>query len=1005
MKKESRLPIQPPQIAAEMDFSFAFHRRELQLMKEQVFWPITASFLVLVGVFFLAIDASQNGDLTQWLSQSFDRAGTLTDAGIVNTGVSTNPDSTKESGPALETLSDRGVRPEVAGASNSATVAVALAKFPRPATPQSDALQTSASRPVEAALPAVAESVAQRPLTDPAPEPVALVPLHQESAPIQSNEEPASSIPAAPQLQPVPPPLTLVPLADQPLFEDDLPTFRGSRIDPNENEGGDKQGPDENTALDPAPAGRPKATTPLTPLPMATPQKLPDANTASSPAPGSATVGRINTSTSEPDSNRDEPATAGPWPVSESLTEQVALAGQYNTTENWAASTLQALEMFGSLTAIDDPLVETLLEQLANQINELDRLVVATSTCPVQTSDQAAGPQAARLRALNHQLIQYWSLSGAAYRMAVLSPAQVAKPGHIPVIQASTARFQLPHIDQDWDAYLTIDELQAAILETPGNAKTRRRAAQRFLTRLTSPMLNDSQKQLLGGKFDQATIDLIRDMAFDPVDLQETLGQIDLWRQSGHGYYAAHLASTMQGLSWQDDENSRALADTIDQQLRAANLRISVSDEMLNRLLPAQPEVSEPVHENMLGSEIHGHSRIANRLQIRLIPDPHQIQLRLEAFGRVRSQTAASAKGFVVDNVGDSEFRVFKRLIIGRAGILSDRPLADARTSSQVVGMKSRYDSMPIVGWVARRMASRQIAEQTPQANRMVEQKLQTEVTGRFEEQIDAHLYDLQDYLSSALIQPLSALELEPTPIEMRSTDDRIIMQYRMAGRDQLAAGSARPMGQQNSLMSMQVHESLINNVLGRIDLAGQTFTGAGLSEHLAQVFGQQAAASDQAATRDFQLEFASYDPVAIHLNDGAAVVELNIRALKVGKGKTWRNLIVQATYVPVVEGSRLRMVQDMSGISLKGSRLSFRDQAALRAIFTAMFRGEYEISLIPEGITQRLNSPLVMNQFDLADGWLAMSVDLAGSRQSLTPPADRPNSQQSQIPVINLHR
>ena len=36
-------------------------------MQERMFWPLTASFLVLVAVFFLAIDTSQNGDLSIWL--------------------------------------------------------------------------------------------------------------------------------------------------------------------------------------------------------------------------------------------------------------------------------------------------------------------------------------------------------------------------------------------------------------------------------------------------------------------------------------------------------------------------------------------------------------------------------------------------------------------------------------------------------------------------------------------------------------------------------------------------------------------------------------------------------------------------------------------------------------------------------------------------------------------------------------------------------------------------
>ena len=154
----------------------------------------------------------------------------------------------------------------------------------------------------------------------------------------------------------------------------------------------------------------------------------------------------------------------------------------------------------------------------------------------------------------------------------------------------------------------------------------------------------------------------------------------------------------------------------------------------------------------------------------------------------------------------------------------------------------------------------------------------------------------------------------------MRSTDDRIIMQYRMAGRDQLTASSSRPMGLHKSLMSMQIHESLINNMLARIDLAGQTFTGQEFSSHLGEIFGFQAQPDERFSDAEYQLQFSAYDPVAIHFDDKTIVIELNIRGFKVNRGKTWRNLTVRATYHPEVVGDQLRLVQSESGISLKSN-------------------------------------------------------------------------------------
>jgi hypothetical protein len=126
---------------------------------------------------------------------------------------------------------------------------------------------------------------------------------------------------------------------------------------------------------------------------------------------------------------------------------------------------------------------------------------------------------------------------------------------------------------------------------------------------------------------------------------------------------------------------------------------------MLNLLLPDTGEVQEPVNENVLGAEVRGQSRVANRLQIRLIPDTSRIQMRLEAIGKVFSQTEAQRSGFTIQNVGDARFQVFKRLAIGRDGITADQPEAWSRSTNKMVGMQSELDGVPVLGWVARRVA------------------------------------------------------------------------------------------------------------------------------------------------------------------------------------------------------------------------------------------------------------------------------------------------------------
>lgn len=1005
-------------------------------MKDQVVWLITISFLAMLAVFLVAVDASQKGEVSAWLCQRLLRpsgisATSFTASEIANPG----PGGTGIRVPAhFAAFRSWNAVPETEPAISF------------PVEPQDETREFPA-QPVRKPPTLLPSQTIDRSLfraSELTIDELERAPAAEDShAPTQADgrrgQEP---------LNPVIPPVSLPAVNPAANWTDDEPPTEeqdhqdpapnlpereaaipaGSTIDqPAENphgvpapssevasQGGTAWNPD--SAVGHHPSMLPSILTPIAPAETGQPPfeggipagPVPgqDGNTGER-IPGDAGIRISGAAVAEPvltgsvlvagpEDGAEEARPATPWPHPTTLVRLVEEAAGHEISRDWAIGTLQILDQFSALGSIDDSGIETLLSQLANQINVLDSLIVRCSTVVVQSSDMAAGPQAAELRTLSQQLVQFWSIAGATYRLAVLAPELLApKPGKIPVVQASSTRILLPELEPAWEEYLMLPELRSELQSAVPDARGARRASLRLLARLSSPVMTEDQLKHAMGLFDIETLDAIRRLAHEPVDPRQTLTDLDDWQRTGHGYYGARLASTMQGLGWQDHETARELAKTLDSQLRSANLRLSVSGEMLNRLLPEQEEIAQPVNEQLLGADVRGHSRIANRLQIRLIPDPQQIQMRLESSGLVRSRTEASQRGFVIDNVGDSKFQAFKLLAIGRNGIVADRPKVAASSSSRVVGMRSRFDSLPVFGWVARQMASRQIEEQSPVANQLVERKLKSEVSQRFEEQIDAHLFELQDYLARTLVQPLTALELEPTPLEMRSTEDRIVMQYRMAGRDQLAAGSARPMGLHNSLISMQVHESLINNVLGRIDLAGQSFTGEELTRHFVQVFGQQAN-PDSGSGGNFRLVFASHDPLAIHFREGAAVVELNIRSLQIGKGKIRKNLIVQVTFHPAIQGSRLVMVQDNGGIRLKGSRLGAGDQAVLRTVFTAMFRSQYEFNLIPAGITQRLNSEVSASQFELNHGWLAASFDLAGTPVAHPPASIRPAGEHS---------
>lgn len=731
--------------------------------------------------------------------------------------------------------------------------------------------------------------------------------------------------------------------------------------------------------ITPLPLEKPAASvaTPLEPKPLeprpvvATPAST---EKSSSNSEGSETA-REKSATSQP---------VAPWPKPVFLLERVSGVTFIAGMEPWTRRTSELLDELHTLPNLADPRVVTILGELEQQTAVLEPLVIRFSNVPTDNADEALGPESLELRRLAYKLRQQIDVWYATHELAVRNISSFGDVDQGTVVSGllvSRQRLSLPGVNPEWQRYLVLDQLDAAFNSLQSSPQEKRAAARRFLARLHSPILTDEQRDFLTQQVAPEMVEQLKVAAREEIRLEALLAEVEALQENRNGVAQHRVNQMFQNLAWHDDPAARELAATLDTHFRNSNFRVSVSAEMLNLLLPDTGEVQEPVNENVFGAEVRGQSRVANRLQIRLIPDTSRIQMRLEAMGKVFSQTEAQRSGFTIQNVGDARFQVFKRLAIGRDGITADQPEAWSRSTNKMVGMQSELDGVPVLGWVARRVAERKIAEQSPQVENYTRHRLESAIKQKFNTEIENQLSEMQSYLYSNMIEPLTALELEPTPLEMRSTDSRVIMRYRLAGFDQMGGNTARPRGLQNSLLSMQIHETALNNLLNRIELNGNEYTAQELTAHLANVFGWQS--TDSAQSRDATFEFAPFDPIRVTFAHGSAAVQLNLKRLRIGNGKTWKNLTATCNFIPQAEGGKILFVQDGSGVELTGHRLNLRDQVAVRAIFTALFKDQYELPILPKNIAQKLGPSATITQLELNDGWIGLSVD---KTENLTP-------------------
>ena len=259
----------------------------------------------------------------------------------------------------------------------------------------------------------------------------------------------------------------------------------------------------------------------------------------------------------------------------------------------------------------------------------------------------------------------------------------------------------------------------------------------------------------------------------------------------------------------------------------------------MKRLVPKLPAMAQPVSENVKGALVSGNSQIFSEVDVHLVPDPEKLNFNLQTQGQVLSDTMARVKSVRIFNQGMAWYNINKPIIVDRNGIdASQKAFSSTKVRQVLVDIQSNVDNVPVVGSLVRRITENRVREESPESNQIFRRKVAREAEERVEEILQKQIAKVEASAEQSLRQPLFALDLDPEPVQLATTADQIIMRFRLAGRDQMAANTARPQEAEGSLISFQIHQSLMNNVIERMGLNGNSFDQKELAEHFKKILG-----------------------------------------------------------------------------------------------------------------------------------------------------------------------
>ena len=337
------------------------------------------------------------------------------------------------------------------------------------------------------------------------------------------------------------------------------------------------------------------------------------------------------------------------------------------------------------------------------------------------------------------------------------------------------------------------------------------------------------------------------------------------------------------------------------------NLYMSVDESLLSSAVNRVVDRTSPVNEVVLGTPVRGTGHTSGTVLLDFLPSSQRAVTQL-SFQATNLANTRSTKGPVtVCSEGVTELSAQKRIYIDDERVWADPTVASASTKTRMtgIGIRSRFGKNFI-----RRVASKKVSQMKPKIEAISERRAQERVRREFEaETAEAIGQASQDY-EHKFRRPLKARGWYPELLRMSTTNDELTVVGRKALRDQIAAFTDPPRADEDSILSVRVHETLINNA-SEITLAGRTITQEFVEEQLKERDGELPESLTSAPDQPpWSITFAKRKPVEINSKDGS--FKLTIRGSRYTSGdRSFPAMDIWVAYKIEAAADEIRLVRD----------------------------------------------------------------------------------------------
>ena len=333
------------------------------------------------------------------------------------------------------------------------------------------------------------------------------------------------------------------------------------------------------------------------------------------------------------------------------------------------------------------------------------------------------------------------------------------------------------------------------------------------------------------------------------------------------------------------------IADVLASHYFNYNLRVVATESFLNKVAGYRHTDSGVVDDFVLGAKVDGHQTTHGTVGIDLKPNNSLIQFDMTFNGVTQTNTQGVTDQATIFTSGYHTFGVKKTINFDGDRFTTSPATIWVNANNTTTGARTGVSGLPLFGGIADSIAVDAARDRKSQSEAIAADKLRNRVLPEFNREVEGEFGKSNALMADRVIPKLKESGLFPSARTYRSTSDALWIGTRLMGEADLGGDAPSFSTRVDGGAAIHLHETLLNNSLDKLPIAGGSFTekelGAQIEQALKSLLGddftlpgspkegeESAAAEAEDKTRFI---FPEQDAIRVKAQDGKLILILRM--------------------------------------------------------------------------------------------------------------------------------